>query len=279
MSTTGSEVLRLWEESAPYWEKYSQAIRAMFEPLSVALIQDAGIASGHFVLDVAGGTGNPSIEVAEVCGSSGRVICSDAIWAMVASARRNARERALSSVHFVQCLGDALPFAEGLFDAVVCRLGVMFFPDPILSLREMLRLLKSKGRLSLAVWYDSQVNPFFAVMPPVLSRYVPMPAADPDAPGAFRFAERGKLAAHLSAAGATQVQERILEFRIEAPVPLRDFWMLRREMSETLRTKAKHLSPGQTVAVERDVQEAARKFFPNDRMSFPAQCLIVTGEK
>ncbi len=277
--TSPSDVLRLWGESARYWEKYSESIAAMFAPISEAMIEDARILEGQLVLDVAGGAGDPSLAIARVCGPSGWVLNTDAIWEMVALARRRAHGEGLSNLHFAQCLGDALPFGTNSFEAVVCRLGVMFFPDPIVSIREMLRVLKPGGRLSLAIWSGIEGNPFFSLVPSILARYLLMPPVDPDAPAAFRFAERGKLAALVKMAGATGVRERVLEFRIEAPVSLRDFWTLRCEMSETIREKAKQLSSASLITLGQEVQEAARGFFPKDRMSFPAQSLLVTGLK
>ncbi len=274
-----SDVLRAWGESAPYWEKHREAIEAMFAPMSRALISGAAIAEGHVVLDVAAGTGDLSLEIATACGPHGRVVCTDAVRGMVESASRRRHGNDRPNIEFIQCLGEALPFRKGSFDAVVSRLGVMFFPDPPAALKDMLRLLRPQGRLSLAVWYGSHLNPFFAVPSQALVRYVPIPAPDPDAPGAFRFAEPGKLARLLELAGAKEVQERLFEFRIEAPVSLREFWTMRREMSETLRERVRHLSPTEMAAVEIGMQDAARGFFPNDRMSFPAQSLIVTGVK
>ena len=56
MSDTQTDaVLREWRESARYWEKHSGTIRAMFAPVTRALIKDAGIVKGQSVLDVAGG--------------------------------------------------------------------------------------------------------------------------------------------------------------------------------------------------------------------------------
>jgi SAM-dependent methyltransferase len=279
MSTVASGVLGAWRESAPYWEKHREAIRAMFAPMSGAVIAGAAIAEGHVVLDVAAGTGDLSLEIASACGPRGRVVCTDAVREMVKSASRRRHGKERPNLEFSQCLGEALPFRDGTFDAVVSRLGVMFFPDPTVALLEMLRLLKPQGRLSLAVWYGGQFNPFFTVPSQALALYVPMPAADPDAPGAFRFAEPGKLARLLELAGAKKVQERLFEFRIEASVSLREFWTMRREMSETLRERVRHLSPTELAAVELGMQDAVRRFFPNDKMSFPAQSLIVTGVK
>jgi hypothetical protein len=155
----------------------------------------------------------------------------------------------------------------------------MFLSDPLAGVREMLRVLKPKGRLSLAVWAGPQVNPFFTILPQALSRYVSMPPPDPDAPGAFRFAEEGKLAKLVAQAGAGNVQERVLTFQIEAPVALEDFTTLRCELSDALREKAKQLTTAQLADVDREVREVGRSFFPNNRMSFPARSLLVTGQK
>jgi SAM-dependent methyltransferase len=274
-----SAILRAWSESAPYWQKHAAVIRAMFEPLSDAVIDDAATGPGKSALDVAAGTGEPSLRMAEVCGPSAAVACTDAVADMVAAAKREAGRRGLRNVTFAQCAADALPFRGGCFDAVVCRLGVMFFADPIASLREMLRVLAPAGRLALAVWHGSEFNPFFQVVLQVLAPYVQLPASAPDAPGAFRYAQPGKLAGLLAQAGAAQAQERMLAFRIEAPIGLKDFWPLRFEMSETLRAVLPQFSPRQLRDAKAEVEEAVRPYFADGSMSFPAQAIIVTARK
>jgi ubiquinone/menaquinone biosynthesis C-methylase UbiE len=271
--------LQDWRESAFYWDKHSNTIRAMLSPLTRALIEEGGIVEGQSVLDVAGGPGEPSLTIAETVGPTGLVMCTDAVAEMVAAAESEAHRRRLKNVKFRQCTAESLPFGNNSFDTVVSRLGAMFFSDPLASLREMLRVTKPGGAVSLAVWYKSELNPFSYVVTEVISRYVATPPAEPDAPGAFRFAEPGKLARILTEAGATQVRERLFKFRIEARVSLEDFWAMRAELSETLREKLAKLTEEQVLRVGREVQDAVREFFPNNLMSFPAQMLIVTGKK
>ncbi len=271
--------LRAWSESAPYWDKHASVIRAMFEPLSDALIEDAALGPGQSALDIAAGTGEPSLRIAEVCGPSTSVTCTDPVADMIAVAKREARQRSLRNVTFARCAAGALPFRTGCFDAVVCRLGAMFFADPIASLREMLRVLVPGGRLAVAVWHRIEFNPFFQVSLQVIARYVQLPATAPAAPGAFRYAEPGKLAGLVAQAGAAAVSERVLGFRIEAPVGRKGFWPFRFEMSETLRAVLPQFQPGQLRRARSEVEEAIRPYFPEDRMSFPAQAIIVTARK
>ena len=273
------DTLREWRESAEYWERHAQTIRTMFAPVTRSLIEDAGISEGDKVLDVAGGPGEPSLTIAEVVGPVGSVTCTDAVAEMVAAAQSEALRRGLKNISFEQCLADSLPFEDDSYDAAVCRMGVMFFPDPLLGLREMLRVIKSDASLSFAVWSDSNLNPYAYIVTDVISRHIPTPPADPDAPSAFRYAAPGKLAQILTDAGATRVHERLLKFHIEAPISRDEFWEMRSGTSGTLREKLDAMPGDMRLEIANEVREAIAEFFPNERMSFPAQMLIVTGDK
>ena len=273
------DTLREWRESAEYWERHAQTIRTMFAPVTRALIEEAGIIEGDKVLDVAGGPGEPSLTIAEVVGPIGSVTCTDAVAEMVTAAQGEALHRGLKNISFEQCLADSLPFEDDSFDAAVCRMGVMFFPDPLLGLREMLRVIKSDASLSFAVWSESHLNPFAYIVTDVMSRHIATPPADPDAPGAFRYAAPGKLAQILKAAGAKRVRERLLKFNIEAPISRDEFWEMRSGTSGTLREKLDAMSDDLRLKIANEVKQAVAEFFPNERMSFPAQMLIVTGDK
>jgi len=273
------EVLREWRESAAYWQKHIGTIRMMFSPVTQALTDDAGLIEGDAVLDVAGGSGEPSLTIAETVGPTGSVTCTDAVAEMVVAAQSEARRRGLTNVVFRQCAADSLPFENNSFDAVVSRLGVMFFPDLLAALREMLRVTKREGAISLAVWGKSELNPFSYAITEVVARYFEATPSDPNVPGAFRFAEPGVLAQLLAEAGAIDVKERVLKFHIAAPISPKQFWEMRSETSGTLREKLATLSPAQADLIAQEAQEAVRQFFPNDHMRVPAQMIIVTGTK
>jgi ubiquinone/menaquinone biosynthesis C-methylase UbiE len=275
-----NEVLREWRESAFYWQKHADTIRTMFGPITQALIEDSDITEGDAVLDVAGGAGEPSLTIAETVGPTGSVICTDVTAEMVAAAQSEAQRHGVTNIAFRQCAADSLPFENNSFDAVVCRLGVMFFPDPLAGLREMLRVTKREGVLSLAVWDKGELNPFSYLITDVLARHFGAATpADPNAPGAFRFAEHGSLARILAEAGAVDVSERLLKFQIAAPISSEHFWELRSETSGTLREKLATLSPVRADLIAQEAQEAVRVYFSKNQMSIPAQMIIVTGWK
>ncbi|HEY6130321.1 MAG TPA: class I SAM-dependent methyltransferase [Candidatus Acidoferrum sp.] len=273
------EIINQWSESAPYWEKYRTVIREMFAPVTQALIEDAGITNGHTVLDVAMGPGEPALSIVDVVGPQGKVVGTDAVTEMVEAAGREGERRGLHNATFQVAFGDSLPFPANAFDAVVSRFGVMFFPSPIDGVREMLRVLKPGGRFAVAVWHYAERNPFFSVYSQIVDRYAEPSAPAPDAPDAFRFAAPGKLLTILREAGATATSERLLQFSIRASMPAEDFWTLRSEMSEKLRTKLARLSGAQLADLRREVIEAIRAYSSGDEIRFPAEVLVVSGRK
>jgi ubiquinone/menaquinone biosynthesis C-methylase UbiE len=274
-----NDMLEVWRESARYWTKHSDTIHRMFVPLTRALIERARITRGQAVLDVAGGAGEPSLTIAETVGPEGSVTCTDGVAEMVEAARAEAQRRDITNVQFQHCVADSLPFADRAFDVVVSRLGAMFFPDPVAAFREMLRVLKPGGRLALAVWGKSDVNPFCYLVTRVMEKHVTSPAADPDAPNAFRFAEPGKLATLMTEAGAIDVREGVVSFDIEAPISPHQFWAIRSQTSDTLREKLAKLSADEQAQIAAEVEQEVKEFFPGDQMKFPAQLIIVTGNK
>ena len=269
------EVFREWSDSAPFWEKHGATIRTMFSQITAALIEEAGITTGQRVLDVAGGAGEPSLTIAERVGPGGSVMYTDLIPGMVNAAAAEARRRGITNIDFRRCAADSLPFADNSFDAVVSRLGAMFFPDPLAALREMRRVAKSGGKLSAVVWYKSEFNPFSYEVTQIVSRHLPgdsSPTHD-----AFCFAEPGKLADVFRLAGASEIRERLLKFDIAAPISPDEFWEVRSETSGTLRDKLKAALPETRQKVREEVLAAISKYFRNNQMRFPGQMLIVTG--
>jgi SAM-dependent methyltransferase len=272
-------VLDKWIGAAPFWEKHREMIRTMFAPVTQALIDDGRIGDRHAVLDIATGPGEPALSVAAVVGPEGKVYGIDPVPEMVAAARRAADHLGLRNVQFDVAAADPLPFPDDTFDAVVSRFGVMFFPSPVDAVREMLRVLKPGRTLALAVWHFANRNPFFYALQRVVEQYVDSPPLAPDAPDAFRFADPGKLRDVLREAGAVAPAERLLQFTVDAPVSVEDFWTLRCEMSEKLREKVALLPKEQFTELRRQSLAALREYSTDRGMSFPAEILIVSGSK
>ncbi len=272
-------VISKWTGSAPFWEKHGAVIGQMFAPINRALVEDAEIGRGDAVLDIATGPGEPALSVAALVGPEGRVTGIDPVPEMVAAARRSADRLGVTNAQFDVAFADHLPFPDASFDALVSRFGVMFFPSPLDGVREMLRVLKPGRKMALAAWHFADRNPFHHTLSRIMDRYVEPTPVEPDAPDAFRFASRGKLADILTAAGLTAVSDRLFQFNIEAPLPAEDFVTLRCEMSDKLRAKLAKLPQDRGEEVRCQMLEALREYSSGRGVSFPAEVLIVSAAK
>jgi len=272
-----NKVLQAWQTSAPYWDKHRALITQMFAPITTGLIEEVRIGVGHKVLDIGGGSGEPSLTISDIVGPTGSVMYTDPAAGMVESAQAEAARRGLTNIQFRQCSANDLPFPDKTFDLAVARLSAMFFVHPVRGIREALRVIRNDGRVSFAVWGPEEANPFFSTVNDVFNRFVESPTEDPDAPDAFRFAALGKLAGILKNAGAEITIEHQLDFQIEAAMSFEQFWRLRTEMSESLRTKMVGLTPEKIEAIKQAVADGAQEYFMSGKMSFPAEALIVTG--
>ena len=125
----------------PLWQQQLAAART-------ALLAAASLVEGEQVLDVACGTGLLTFEAARRVGSAGQVVGVDLSDKMIEAARRMPG----TNVNFRRMDARQLDLPAQSVDAVLCGLGLMYVPDPLVAVTEMLRVLRPGGRVALAVW-------------------------------------------------------------------------------------------------------------------------------
>jgi SAM-dependent methyltransferase len=130
-------------------ERLSRQAQA-FEPFTRHLLQLAGINSGMRVLDVGCGSGDVAFLVADLVGSTGEVIGVDRAAAAIEWASARARSQKISNVAFLEGDPTEMQF-DRPFDAVVGRLVLMYYPDPVNAIRKLMRHLRDGG---LAVFQE-----------------------------------------------------------------------------------------------------------------------------
>jgi len=142
-----------------------QFVPALFRPFSAAVASAARLRPGQHVLDVACGTGVLACTAAERVGRRGKVTGLDASAEMLAVARRKS-----VLVEWLEGRAESLPFGDESFDAVVSQFGMMFFDDCARALREMNRVLRSHGRLAVAVCDAVERSPGYGTLASLLEQ-------------------------------------------------------------------------------------------------------------
>lgn len=135
-------------------------------PMTLRLLTQAGIGPGMRVLDVGCGAGDVSLLAARLVGASGEVVGVDREPQMVEAARRRAHDLALANIRFVEGDFRELGAGEGVFDAAVGRLVLMYQADATDAVRRLTRAVRSDG-LVLFQEYDSTLPPTSLVPMPL----------------------------------------------------------------------------------------------------------------
>ncbi|MGA7924095.1 MAG: methyltransferase domain-containing protein [Thermoplasmata archaeon] len=173
---------------------------------TLVLVEMAGMEPGLDVLDLACGSGDPTLEVAARISPGGHVVGIDVSDGALGVARERASRARLTNVEFQCANAEDLPFPEGTFDRAVSRFGAMYFEDLPRALHEVRRVLRPKGRITLMVWGPVD-QPYFRCTLGVLVRHLGWSDLPKNQSAPFRFAERGELESELANAGFTMVQD------------------------------------------------------------------------
>jgi SAM-dependent methyltransferase len=234
------------------WRTWHQAWVACTRPLTDRLLQAARLAPGLRVLDVASGTGEPALTIAGLLGPGGTVVASDPAAGLLATAQEQAARAGLTTLTCRRADVAALPFPDASFDRVTCRLGAMYFLDPVAGLAEMRRVLRPGGRAAVLVWGDpahaSYAAAFFG---PLLSR-MELPVPEPGAPHPYRFAAPGTLRQALVEAGFVDSEEQVQQVPLRFPGTAADYLRWFREVALPMDVIWERLGPAES---ERAVAE------------------------
>jgi ubiquinone/menaquinone biosynthesis C-methylase UbiE len=264
------------DNAAELYERY--LVPSLFAPWAASLVEQAALQQGQRVLDVACGTGVVSRLAAPQVGAAGRVVGLDLTPGMLAVART------LSSpvgalIEWQEGSAEALPFPDASFDVVLCQQGLQFFPDRMVALREMRRVLVPGGKLVLSVWRALQHNLFFATLADALARHVsPEVAAASGAP--FTLGEAEELRMLVTGAGFADVRVRIAMRLVRWPqsddailVPINLFRVLTAPAGSTVAA----LNDVTRTALLRDIRTALQSYTDDEGLAVPSETHVVVA--
>ena len=195
-----------WAGLSTAWEKWDSVIMAQLSPVTTAMIERLDIAEDQQHLDIAAGTGEPGLTIAQLA-PRGRVVVTDLAPEMLDVATRRAAAQGITNVETRACSADDLPFGDGAFDSISVRFGYMFLPDMAKATAEFARVLKPGGRVCASVWVNPDENPWTTIAMQAIATEVELPQPDPDRPSMYRCAALGHVRTLYEGAGLRDVAE------------------------------------------------------------------------
>lgn len=200
-----------WALRAGQWNEQADHLAKLAHGLNNPLIAAAGVSVGHHVLDLASGVGEPALSMSPLVGPAGSVTATDLVAEMLAGAERRAGDKGLTNMRFQVAPMEELPFDDDSFDALTCRIGLMYTPAPERAAAQARRVLRPGCRAAFLVWGPKADNSQFIVVDRVLSEVA---GIDPHE-GAFtptRLGDEGALNEVLQAGGFSAWEEQSLRF-------------------------------------------------------------------
>ena len=267
-----------WNKNGAAWRRWNPTLDRWYGEVTSQMLDLARIQPGQRILDIAAGAGEPAVSAAERVGPSGYVLATDISEGIVELALQVARERGLKQVETRAMDGEKLDLPDASFDAVLCRLGLMYIPHPVTALREWRRALRAGGRVAVVVFSTPDRNSWGAMPASIIRRRAQLPPPVPGQPGPFSLGGPGVLEGVFHQAGFANPEVRAV------PVPHRaasaaEYVRVAREAFGAFNAMMAHLSPQERESVWNEVEGSMRSFESPGGFEVPGECLVGAATK
>ncbi|MBN4054371.1 methyltransferase domain-containing protein [Nitrospira defluvii] len=242
-----------------------------------ALIERADISEGDSVLDVASGTGEPSLTMARRFRHRNlEMIGVDGAEAMVKRANEKAEDEGLSNLCFRHMKAENLMFSSEKFDRVISRFGLMLFDDPLGCVKEMYRVLKKDTKISLAVWGAFHRIQSIYLIWSLLMKKIPR-NEHPLPPRMGKLGLPGALEALLKKGGFRDIE--ITPFKLVYRFEnFESYWSIS-TISGVLEEPFRRFSPSEQAAIKREVEVQCRLYQKEGRLVFQNEAILALAKK
>lgn len=268
-----------WDAAAEAWDRWSPLLSRWLGPATEMMLDMTGVKQGSRVLDVAAGAGEQTLTAARRVGPSGYVLATDLSAGILERAARNARLAGLGNVETAVVDGEALGGIEAEpFDAVISRVGLIYFPDQHAALSGMRGHLKPGGKVGAITYGTADRNGFFSGPVGIIRRRAALPAPLPGQPGPFSLGDPDVLAKRLTDAGFRNVEIET----VDAPLRLgsaEECLQFEQESFGALHQMLAGLSAPEQDQAWEEIEEFLKTFEQNGQFNGPCQMLVAAATK
>lgn len=267
-----------WNKDAAAWHQWNPALDRWVGNVTKVMLDMAMITTGQRVLDIAAGAGEPALSAATRVGPEGYVLATDIAEEIIQLAQKVADERGIKHIETRVMDGESLDLDDATFDAVICRLGLMYMPHPVAALSEWHRVLKPGGRVGIVVFSTPDRNGWGMTPVSIIRQRAQLPPPVPGQPGPFSLGADGVLESAFQEAGFAKSEIKA----VPAPLQMSDikeYMNLAQEAFGAFNAMMAHLSSQERQSVWAEVEEAMREFETPDGFNAPGECLVAVATK
>ena len=203
------------KESADWWSAGQAARQQIYGAATEMMLDLAGVQVGSRVLDVAAGSGESTLMAARRIGPTGYALAADVSANMLNAAAEAARTAGVTNIETRVMNAENIELDSDSFDAVICRIALMLFPNPAKALNEMRRVVKPGGKVAVMVYSGLEKNPYHEIFQEAVRRLGNIPWPAPGEPWMYALGAPGVLEGLYSGAGFLNVSVHA------APIPRR----------------------------------------------------------
>ena len=268
-----------WEDAADAWDAWGTVLEDWLGQATETMLDAVGAAAGRSVLDVAAGAGGQTLAAARRVGPEGKVVATDISPTILSYAAKRAAEVGVTNVDTVEADGEDLDgFRDAAFDAVISRVGLIYFPDQHRALTAMRDALRDGGRVGAVVYSTPERNQFFSIPVSIIRTRAQLPPPQPGQPGPFSLGAPGVLEQRLADAGFRDITVETV------PSPLRlasaaECVRFERESFGALHQMLAALPEHERGGVWEEIEEALTQFETADGFVGPCELLVASGTK
>ena len=268
-----------WEDASAGWIRHREELRRWGEEVSQALVEAVAPQPGERVLELAAGLGDTGLLAAELVAPVGGVVISDQAEGMVEGARARAAELGVANAEFRVLNAEWIDLPLASVDVVLCRYGFMLMADPGAALGEARRVLRSGGRIGLAVWDRIEANPWAGVPGKVLAEHglVGGPGAG-EGPGPFTLGDEDAVRELLAGAGFAEVEIHPVEM-LRRHRDFDQFWDLTLDLSRSFHDAVMAQGEAEIGRIRSELQRQTEPFTASDgSIALPSRTLVARAE-
>jgi SAM-dependent methyltransferase len=263
-----------WQNAAEAWKRWGPTLGQWLGEATETMLDMADIRAGSRVLDVAAGAGEQTITTARRVGRTGYVLATDIVANLLEFAAEAAREAGLTNIETRVMDGENLDLETDSFDAVISRVGLIYFPDQQKALTGMRRVLRPGGKLAAIVYSTAENNQFFSIPVSIIRRRAQLPPPLPGQPGPFSLGSPGVLEEAFKRAGFHEVQTRVVAAPLRLPSAA-ECLRFERESFGALHQMLVSLTEGERKAAWEEIEQELSRF--EGRHGFEGPCELVIG--